>query len=44
MLYLKRLLGKDTFKAMTGIEVKAMPKHRRVVWKNNIAKTDFNDL
>ncbi len=25
-LYTKRLVGKDAFKAMTGIEVKAMPK------------------
>ena len=30
-LYLKRLVGKDTFKAMTGIEVKAMPKPHKVV-------------
>ena len=37
-LYLKRLVGKDTFKAMTGIEVKAMPKpHKVVVRKKPVA-------
>ena len=36
-LYLKRLVGKDTFKAMTGIEVKAMPKPRRVVEAKSVA-------
>ena len=35
-LYLKRLVDKDTFKAMTGIEVKAMPKPHRVVVKKDI--------
>ena len=32
-LYLKRLVDKDTFKAMTGIEVKAMPKTKKIVKK-----------
>ncbi len=35
-LYTKRLVGKDAFKAMTGIEVKAMPKPHRNVRKPNM--------